>query len=245
MSPCRWYAFSRSMVWFHRWSSSSLPVCRRWAPFCTTATSPPSGGTPSRMRCSASPGLKNRSTGIRLSACAARTFDLSTTVMTSKTCGAVSSACSGARTWRRTDALCASSVRIVSKFPLFRQHWAQNVVSEDFFHSSPVAFTRHHPVVGTFEIFAANLQVIGRSDSFMRVIGPADEDASRSSSNWRNWARRRRRRFSASDRGLSETTRDRRFRNAPDARSRILRRRRGCCGAMPLTPRSAHRIESL
>lgn len=66
---------------------------------------------------------------------------------------------------------------IVSKYSLFRAHWAQNIVSEDFFHSSPVAFTRHHPVVGTFAIFAANLQVIGRSDFFMRVIGPANEDA--------------------------------------------------------------------
>ncbi len=64
---------------------------------------------------------------------------------------------------------------IASGYQLFQKLWKQQVVAEEFFHSSSSPMTRHHPVVGSYAILGANLHIVGRNDFFLRVIGPADD----------------------------------------------------------------------
>lgn len=64
---------------------------------------------------------------------------------------------------------------LASEYQLFQKLWKQQVVAEEFFQSSSTPLLRHHPTVGSFSILGANLQVVGRNDFFLRVIGPADE----------------------------------------------------------------------
>ena len=63
---------------------------------------------------------------------------------------------------------------IASQYELFKMLWNERQVDEEVLRTESRPFTRNHRSVGSYSVIATNLQVVGRSDYFLRIMGPAD-----------------------------------------------------------------------